>query len=189
MAKGPVLIDLGDEQLPSVAEAPAVPDTEVRPQGQAMQSVARLVARRPSRLVRWFWGLLVALIGAVVSVSAWDFVVSLLDRWPYVGMAVSVLGGVFILVALCLGLRELAALGRLKRIDGLRHDANEAASSRDLQAARKVVDRLDRLYAPRDDTKWARDRLADLRGDQLDADGLLGLAEQELLGLSPSRRR
>ena len=34
----------------------------------------------------------------------------------------------------------------------------------------------------REDTRWGRDRLAELRGDQLDAAGLLGLAEAEVLG-------
>ncbi|KKK93828.1 hypothetical protein LCGC14_2688970, partial [marine sediment metagenome] len=34
----------------------------------------------------------------------------------------------------------------------------------------------------REDTRWGRDRLAELRGDQMDAQALLGLAEAELLG-------
>ena len=185
MTKGPVLIDLDDgKPAPSVADAPPVPDadgTAEAPRGQAMQLAARLAARRSSRLVRWFWGLLTALVGAVVSVAAWDFVTGLLDRSPVLGLAISVLLAAFLLVLLALALRELAALSRLSRIDGLRHAAAQARSDADLVAARKVTDRLSAMYASRDDTRWGRERLAELRGDQLDADGLLDLAEHELM--------
>ena len=51
----------------------------------------------------------------------------------------------------------------------------------DLTAARNVTDHLVNLYKGREDTRWGRDRLAELRGDQLDAQGLLALAEVELL--------
>lgn len=55
MTKGPVLIDLEDREPPvSVSDAPPVPDMPA-PDGQAMQMAARLAARRPSRLARWFW--------------------------------------------------------------------------------------------------------------------------------------
>ena len=185
MTKGPVLIDLDDDKpLPSVADALPVPDAEGAadaPRGQAMQLAARLAARRSSRLVRWFWGLLTVLVGAVVSVAAWDFVTGLLDRSPVLGLAISVLLAAFLLVLLALALRELAALSRLSRIDGLRHAAAQARSDADLVAARKVTDRLGAMYASRDDTRWGRERLAELRGDQLDADGLLDLAERELM--------
>ena len=57
MAKGPVLIDLEtDEPVADVAQAPPVPDL-TQPQGQAMQSVARIAARKPSALAKWFLGI------------------------------------------------------------------------------------------------------------------------------------
>jgi putative membrane protein len=186
MAKGPVLIDLdSDTPAPSVAEAPPVPDmdsTDEVPRGEAMQLAARLAARRSSRLVRWFWGLLSALVGAVVSVAAWDFVTGLIDRSPVLGLAISALFVAFVVVLIALALRELAALSRLARIDGLRHAAAEARAGSSLGDARKVTDRLVAMYSARDDTRWGRERLAELRGDQLDADALLDLAERELLG-------
>jgi putative membrane protein len=88
---------------------------------------------------------------------------------------------VFLSVLALLALRELAAFGRLTRLDGLRHDAAEALARDDLKSARGVTDRLLRLYKGREDTRWGRDRLAELRGDQLDAAGLLALTEAELL--------
>lgn len=185
MAKGPVLFDLEADAAPrpQVAEAPPVPDlVPVAPQGQAMQMAARLAARKPSKLVKLFWWLATALIGAIVSVAAWTFVTDLMARNPLIGWGMTILFGSFLFVLALLSLREMAAFGRLSRLDGLRHDAAEALAQEDLTAARGVTDRLVRLYKGREDTRWGRDRLAELRGDQLDARGLLNLAEAELLG-------
>ncbi|AXI45680.1 TIGR01620 family protein [Sulfitobacter sp. SK012] len=185
MAKGPVLFDLDEDAgpRPSVAEAPPVLDAVVAaPQGQAMQIAARLAARKPSMLSRLFWALLTTLIGALISITAWSFVTDLIARYPVLGWAMTVLIGAFLLVLALMSLRELAAFGRLARLDGLHHDAGQALANDDLKTARGVTDRLVALYKGREDTRWGRDRLAELRGDQLDAAGLLGLAEAELLG-------
>lgn len=185
MAKGPVLFEIEDDAraAPSVSEAAPVPEiTEAGPQGQAMQIAARLAARKPSKLVRLFWWLATALVGALVSLAAWNFITDLIARYPLLGWGMTVLVGVFVFVLTLLCLREMAAFGRLARLDGLRHDAGEALAQADLKAARAVTDRLVGLYKGREDTRWGGDRLADLRGDQLDASGLLALAEVELLG-------
>ena len=50
MTKGPVLIDLENAEAARPDVAPAVPDLGDAPQGAAMQQVAALAARRPSRL-------------------------------------------------------------------------------------------------------------------------------------------
>ncbi|MEQ6248674.1 TIGR01620 family protein [Sulfitobacter sp. HNIBRBA3233] len=184
MARGPVLFDLEDRaDAPSVADAPAIvdPAQDATPEGRAMQIAARLGARQPSRLTRLFWGLLAALVAALVSIAAWSFITDLLARYPLVGWAMTVLTGAFLLVLLLIALREAAAFGRLSRLDGLRHAAAEARAAEDLAAARDVTDRLVSLYKGREDTRWGRDRLAELRGDQLDAPALLALAEHELL--------
>ncbi len=185
MVKGPVLFDLDEDAgaRPSVADAPAVVDvpTQAPPQGQAMQIAARLAAHKPSLLTRLFWALAVALIGALVSITAWTFIADLLIRYPLVGTGMSVLIGVFLLVLALVGLREMAAFGRLGRLDGLRHSAVQALAHDDLDAARDVTDRLVRLYKGREDTRWGRDRLKELRDDQLDATGLLAVAEAEVL--------
>ncbi|MCP9483742.1 YcjF family protein [Shimia sp. CNT1-13L.2] len=183
MSKGPVLIDLENEDLaPSVAEAPPVPDiAEPVPEGQAMQVAARLAARPPSRLARWFWALLGLLLSTVVSVAAWDFVTGLIARSPMLGWLVTGLVGAFVLVALAIALKELAGFARLRRVDALKAQADRALASKDLKAARRVVDQMERLYAGREDTAWGRQRLSERRGDVMDADALLGLAETELL--------
>ena len=176
---GPILIEIEEETAPSPAEAAPVPDP--LPEGAAMQQVAALATRRPSVLARWFWGALVALVSFVASIAAWDFVTSLLARSPILGGVASGLIGLFLLVLLVIAVRELAAFNRLKRIDRVRARAGVALDERNLGAARAVIVDLDRLYAAREDTKWGRQRLAERQGDILDADGLLGLAETELL--------
>ncbi|WP_293449112.1 TIGR01620 family protein [Planktotalea sp.] len=185
MVKGPVLIDLEDapilEEGPEAAQP--VPDLDApAPTGQAMQTVATLAARRPSRLTKWFWGLLLSLMGFAISLAAWDFTMGLIARVPILGYALTGLMVAFILVLLVMALRELAAFSRLKRMDVL-HRAGEAArASGDLAEAKIVVDQITRLYKGREDTRWGRDALADKSADILDGDGLLDLAERDVLG-------
>lgn len=181
MTKGPVLFDLDEAPEPHVAEAPPVPDLTPQPDQAAMQIAARVAAGKPSRLARWFWGLALSLLGAVVSLAAWDYATGLLDRAPVLGAIISALFVAFLLVMAVIAIRELAAIGRLGRIDGLRHSADEALAERDLEAARAVTDKLVRFYQGREDTRWGRERLEERRGDQFDAAGLLNLAEAELL--------
>ena len=181
MSRGPVLIELNDDEAARPDTAPAVPDVGMGPQGAAMQQVAALSLRRPSRLARWFWSLTVALAGFVVSLAAWDYVQSLLDRSPLLGAIATALIGLLILVLLAIALRELAAFARLRRLDAIQRQAATALAGPDLKGARAVIEALEKLYAQRDDTAWGRSELANRRGDILDADGLLGLAEQTLL--------
>ena len=185
MVRGPVLIELDDAEKPDVAvvDAPPVPEDAVSlPAGQAMQSAAGIAARKPSRLLRWVWSLGLALITAVVTLAAWDFATALIDRNPILGWGITGLFAAFISMLLALALREIAALGRLGRIDGLRRAADTALADDDLRAAQAVTDRLVALYKGREDTRWGRDRLAELRADQMDAASLLILAEREVLG-------
>ncbi len=184
MNKGPVLIDLeGKAAQARPAEAPPVPDADAPPtaEGRAMQVAARLAARRPSLLVRWFWGLLLAILGTVLSVGAWDFAAGLVARMPVTGYAVSGLFGLFALVLLVIGIREVAAFARLSRMDALHRAARDALSAGDLAAARAVSDGLLSLYKGRVDTSWGQGRMRERAAEQFDAAGLLALAEIELL--------
>ncbi len=185
--KGPVLIELDAAPSVSPAEAPPVPEATGAPGGRAMQTAARLAAARPSRLARWFWGLLAAVLGLALSVAAWDFATGLLARSPVLGwLAVALLGG-FVLVLLGLAVREAAAMARLGRLDGLRRAADAALAERDLGKARAVGARLRRLYGARPDMEWHLARLAEREADMFDADALFDLVEAEVL--APLDRR
>ncbi|NVK15660.1 MAG: TIGR01620 family protein [Rhodobacteraceae bacterium] len=180
MSNKPVLFDLEEDgAAPPVAEAPPVPDpAPLAAPPTAMEQAARIAARRPSRLARWFWALLVAVIGAMASVAAWDFAAGLVARVPLLGWAVTAGLGVLLLLALAMGLRELAALSRLRRVDALRHQAAEAV---DLTAARAFTTRLEAFYKGREDLSWHQARLAERQAEVMDGDALLLLAEEELL--------
>lgn len=181
MTRGPVLIDLEGTEAAQPDIAPAVQDDTDAPQGVAMQQVAALAARKPSRLARWFWSVSLTLLGFVVSLAAWDYVTGLLARSPILGGIATALVGILLLVVLIIGLRELAAFGRLRKLDSIQHQAKGALNSLDLGQARRVVRDLEALYSNRDDTAWGRAELTARQGDVLDADGLLGLAETALL--------
>lgn len=197
MTNGPVLIDLdqndtpnnagkttGEKQVYTPASAPPVPDIDdagEMPTGRAMQTAAAFVSRKPSRMARWFWALVTTLLGAVISLAAWDFVIDLIARSPILGYGIAgILAAILAIVAVQCA-RELAAFARLRRMDKLHRAAIDAHASDDLVAARDVVARLDVLYRGRADTAWARARMGERMADQFDAAGLLALAETELM--------
>ena len=179
MTKGPVLIELDDDPGQTPAEAPPVPEDV--PQGAAMQTVAALATRPTSPLARWFWSLLIAIIGFFASLAAWNAVTALVATTPVLGYAATALLAAFVLVALLIAAKEFAAFSRLGRIDSLKEDASQALAAHDLDAARRVTRSLARLYASRPDTQWGRDRLREREAEVRDADGLLSLAEREVL--------
>lgn len=182
MSKGPVLIEYENAPGVSPDTAPPVPDHDLPPPtGQAMQTMAVLAARRPSRLWRLFWSTLVVLLGFILSLATWDYVTGLIQRNPILGTVALGLVGLFLLAALLLALREAVGYARLARLDGVRAEAEAALASGTLEDARRVADRIDRLYAGRADLRWGRARLAERRDEIFDADGLLALAETELL--------
>jgi putative membrane protein len=178
MTRGPILIDLEGTEAAQPDMAPAVPDV---PQGAAMQHVAAIATRRPSRLARWFWSVTIALMGFVVSLAAWDYINTLLARSPILGGIATALVALLICVLAIIALRELAAFGRLRKLDQIQHQAQAALLSHDLKQARGVIASLEMLYSNRDDTAWGRAELTSRRDEVLDADGLLGLAETTLL--------
>lgn len=189
MTKPPKPFVMETDDVADPARAAPVP--EVWPDGRAMVTAARIAGPgRGSglgRLALWAFG---ALFSFVVSVAAWDFVTSLLGRNSLLGSVAFGLVGVALLVVLILALREWAAFARMARLDHLRIRSDLARIGHDLPAARQVVDALVRLYGARADLAWCRARLAERRGDVLDADGLLGLAETELLApLDQAARR
>ncbi len=179
--KGPVLFDVEDAAEVTPANAPPVPDPGMPQTTPAMQTLATLAARKPSRLARWFWTSLVALVGFVASVAAWDFVTGLITRNPVLGAIALGLIGIFVFVLLLIAGKELLALGRLKRVDEMRKRAEAALAGGDLKVAKEVTARLSSLYSTRPELADGRDRLNRRLGDVFDADAALGLAEQDLL--------
>lgn len=179
--KGPVLIQLDKAPVITPATAPVVPDLEPLPQGQAVQILASFATTKPSILWRLFWGAALALIVAVISLAAWDFVFELLGRNIWLGRAVTAILALFLLAALGLALKEWVALARLKTVDRMRRDIAAVVAGGDLAAASKVADKLVALYRGRDDMLWAIDRLAEQRQQVFDAGDLLAVTERSLM--------
>lgn len=174
--RGPMVIEREDVADPSLAAL--VPDL---PQGQAMQAVARLAGRKGSafgRFATWVFG---SLFSFVLSVMAWNFVTGLFAANPLLGWVAFVLLMLALGVVLVVAVGELSAFARLARLDLIRVAAGRAAAAGDLKAARVVVGQLVGLYATRAANSWGRARLAERQGEVLDADGLLALAETEVL--------
>ncbi|NKX43376.1 YcjF family protein [Roseicyclus persicicus] len=180
--KGPVLIELDEAPAAAPQDAPPVPDLgPLPPEGRAMQVIATLGARRPSRLARLFWAATGALVGLVASLAAWNFVTGLLAANPALGWVAAGLVGLVLATLLLIALRELAAFSRLGRLDALHREAEAALAGGDLAAARRVVGRLDALYRGRAELALGRAELAKRQAEVFDADALLALAEAELL--------
>lgn len=182
--RGPVLIDLeGDAtDAPRPADAAPVPDQpEATPDGRAMQVVATLAARKPSRLARWFWAALAALTGFTLSLAAWNFATSLLSTSPVLGVIATGLIGLVLVTLLLIALRELAAFSRLGRLDAVHLQAESALAAGDLAAARSVVAQLDTLYRGRPELRFRRETLTRQRDEIFEAESLFFLAEAQLL--------
>ncbi|WP_432449516.1 YcjF family protein [Aliiroseovarius marinus] len=179
---GPVLIELDGPAPQNPAEAPPVPETHLPDTtGAAMQGAIAVAGRRPSRLARWFWSLLLAILGFVLSVAAHGFVTDLIARQPVLGYVALALVAGFVFVLLIIALREWIAFARLRRVDALQQAAETALAQDDLAAARGVMTRLKRLYQGRDDMRWGLDRYHEREADLLDADTIFALAETELM--------
>ena len=120
-AKGPVTIAL--DELPDL---PTEATSDLPELGSAVLATGagvrllRLGSRRGSRLVRWAVAAVGAFAGLAISLWTWDFVIALTLRSPVLGGIAAVLAGVVALAGALILVREVAALARLRRIDGLR---------------------------------------------------------------------
>lgn len=180
----PWLLDLEDEADP--ASAPPIDD--LLPQGAAMQLAAKVVAPR-SKLTRFATWAFSALFGFVLSVAAWDFSASLMERNPILGWIAILLIAAAVIAAVIMAGREWFAYARLMRLDLLRTDATLAYQAADLKAAQRVSHSLVQIYSPRAESAWGLARLKERQPEIMDADALLILVETELLAPLDARAR
>ena len=175
----PVLIEADDG--PAADPGLEAPVIDTLPAGRAMETLGAIATRRTSPLSRAALWVFTTLAGFILSVAAYDFVTSLLSRDSLLGLIAMALVGAATLVLVLLALREAAAFARIARIDRLRQRAIAARTTADLPAARSIVTALNSLYAKRPETAWGLARLAEQRAEIFDADGLLDLAEREVM--------
>lgn len=187
--KTPMVFDLSENgPPPDPSQAPPVPDPDALPeatdlhgQGRAMASAARLASRRGSWVGRAFWSVALGLLSVVTGIAAWEYATGLMARMPLLGMIVTGLAALLGLLALAVALRELSALARLRRIDGIQRRARAAISEGQLAPARAVAEEIVALYAHRKDLRWGERSVSEQLSEQFDADAVLHLCEDQLL--------
>ena len=101
------------------------------------------------------------------------------DWLGYSAIAITVLG---VVALLGMAGREWMGMRRLAAVQALKQEAEEASQNRKPAPARAVVDKLVKLAESVPETAAGRAALARTAGEIIDAEGLLGLAEIELLG-------
>jgi putative membrane protein len=179
--RDPVILDLEATPLPDApapADAPPVPETGP---AAAERLVGSVRGRRLSGLARLFWASLAGLVLLAAGLALHDFVVGLLATRPWAGWLALGLAAVLAFALLALGLSELAALARLRRVDRLRGQAAAALADGSPERLRATISGLDRLYVSRPDLELARNRVARARADTPDPAALLAIAEREML--------
>ena len=174
---GPIEIELDD--LPELSEeAPEIDNSEFDRE-PALLTVA---AGPGSSVAKWAFRIFLAVVGFALSIWAWDFVTGLLSRNSILGWTALALIGVLVFLLLVLAAREVAALSRLDRIEGIRRETDAVLVSGDPVGAKVVLEKLDRLYSARGDVSWGKARLESVSSDYVDGGDLLAVAERELLG-------
>lgn len=176
---GPIVVEL--DALPEDGPDTAPPVPEVEEVNTSLQSAMVYVAKPASRLARWFWAALVGLVGFVVSLAAYDYVTTLLAQSPILGLIVTGLIAVLGAVALIFAVRELLALSRLRKVDGIQAAARGALADGDYEQAKQAVARLTRMYRNHAPAQWGLARYNDLQGQLFDAEAVLTTAETNLL--------
>ena len=178
MTEGPILIDLEDNEL-SPAEAPPVPEIG----DAALPAVAQHLAKsggRMSRLGRWFFASLAALVSGLVGIAMWDFVTGLLATRPTIGLVITALTALVLALLLLVALREALAYHRLGVLENLQSSISDARlGGRDdgTKAAQNVM----ALYRGREELTWKINRVNERMPDQLDAESVLVLVETEVM--------
>lgn len=130
-------------------------------------------------------------LGTIISVAfaMWldGLIRSLFSRADWLGYAAVGVTAVGVLALLGMVIREWLGMRRLAAVQALREEATKAAIEPKPARARAVLDRLAKLSEGLPETAAGRAALARTTGEIIDAEGLLGLAESELL--APTDRK
>lgn len=187
----PKVFRLDDDRL-GPADAAPIEDAPVSAAGSpdaAAVPAARLLRHRRVRWGSIFLSALGGLISLGIGLWVTNFVVELFAKggWlGYVALGLAIIAG---FAALMLMLRELMGLFRLGRVTAIRLDAQAALADADKRQATAVSQRIEELFAGREELRWGAKRLQEHRREVLDARELLILTERELLGLLDGQAR
>ncbi|MEP3234153.1 MAG: TIGR01620 family protein [Hyphomicrobiales bacterium] len=135
---------------------------------------------------RFSWGgVLFSALGALamlaIGLAVDELVRGLFTRHEWLGWFALALTILVIIATLVMIIRELAALLRLRKIENLRSDAEQAFLENDKKAANKVEAEVTSLYASRIDLAGARSAYSAYEGDIIGPADRIRLIETELL--------
>ena len=122
-----------------------------------------------------------ALLVLAIGVDVVWLIDGLLTTSPVFGWLAAGIAGTFCVALVLLVLREIAALGRLRRVDELRRLGERAVAEADRATVDQAVGALEKLYARRADASWTLARFQERRADAVDPADLLVLFEAEVL--------
>lgn len=181
----PETFRLDDPELVFAEPEAEVADLLVEPPTAAGEIVEAATVTAPppkrSKLSTLFWTSLGGLVTLGFGLGVTRLVEDLFARNEWLGWLGLGLAGMFAIVVLILLVREVLALRRLGRIDGLRARAEEAIVQDDRTLALGVVADLESLYAHNPRTARARASLARDKREIIDGSDLVQLAERELM--------
>lgn len=178
MRKGAVVVETTPD-----AFAPDDEPAEPRSEEEATE-----IAQKQGMLARalFSWGgLLWSALGGLVSLAlglwATRIVEDLFARSTTLGWIGVGLAAIALVSLLALGLREMRAIFRQRRIATLHQALARARETDDRDAARKGAGELLSLYASRPDTARARTLVKDLTQEIVDGRDLIDIAERNLM--------
>jgi putative membrane protein len=153
------------------------------------QDEGDLIVMPPTPLARprrFRWGaILVSALFLLVSLWAGLAITQLVEdyftRSPVLGWLALGIAAVAGLAALAIVAREIWALARLRRIEHIQVDAAHAINADDAAAARRAIDQLKSLYAPRADAQLGLKELKQYESDIMDGRDRIKLAERHLV--------
>lgn len=129
------------------------------------------------------------LVSAGLALAAERLIRDLFAAQPWLGyIGLGVLGA-FMVAILSLVAREIFALRRLRTLDELKRDADQARREDDPKLARHVVERLEGLYADRPDMARSREIVKTNLPHLFDGSEIVTLAERSLMAELDARAR
>jgi putative membrane protein len=187
----PVAVDMRERRPGAFDAGIVVTPDELDPflGGQENPLPPPVARKRGLPLLKIFLAALATILSVAFGVWLDGLIRTLFSRADWLGYAASAVSAIGALALLGIVAREWNAMRRLAAVQALRTEARDAAADRMPAKARAVVDRLARLAATMPETAAGRAALERTNGEIIDAEGLIDLAEIELLGTTDRRVR
>jgi putative membrane protein len=147
----------------------------------AVEDMVAAPRKRRLPLMSIFAGALGILMSAALALWTDALIRDLFSRADWLGYTAIAVTAIAVLALIGMALREVIGIRRLSSVQALKHEAEIASLDRRPAHARAVVAKLVSLSSAMPETAQGRAALAATADDIIDSEGLLRLAEIELL--------